>query len=344
MSKWGKSIQIAATYIGTVVGAGFASGQEILAFFTSYGHWGTIGIFLATCLFVWLGYKMMLYSHKIGSKSYESFNNAMFGPIIGRVVNLLVFVTLLGVTTVMLAGSGSVLDEKFGIPYLLGVILTIVLSLMVLSKGLNQLLAVNAIVVPMMLVFSCLILITGDVSNPIPVNGPQTFGFIWKAILYVSFNLAMAQSVLVPIGSHIQDVRILKRAAFLGGAGLGFMLIIAHGAMLTHWDDVHMLDVPLVYITEEWNQMLQLFFILVLYAEIFTTLISNIFGITQQLREIFTVQEHTLYLILFLVSFLFCLIGYSQLLLFFYPLFGYLGLATMLRVSMNFPIPRLRRM
>lgn len=335
MSKWGKSIQIAATYIGTVVGAGFASGQEILAFFTSYGRWGTIGIFLSTILFIWLGYRMMLYAHRMGAPSYESFNNAMFGPVLGKIINLLVFITLLGVTTVMLAGSGSVLDEKFGIPYLLGVILTMLLALLVLQKGLNQLLAVNSIVVPMMLLFSCLVLTSGEIDNPAPEQEPTTYEFIWKAILYVSFNLAMAQSVLVPIGSHIRDIWILRRAAFLGGAGLGFMLLVAHGAMLANWDDVRLMDVPMVTITSEWNDWLQLFFIFVLYAEIFTTLIANIYGITQQLREIFTLKEHTLYVLLFLVSFLLCLIGYSQLLLFFYPLFGYLGLATMLRISLK---------
>ncbi len=342
MSKWGKSIQIAATYVGTIVGAGFASGQEILAFFTSYGRWGTIGIILATILFVWLGYKIMLYSHKLGSPSYESFNKAMFGPVVGRIVNTLVFITLLGVTTVMLAGSGSVLDEKFGIPYLLGVILTIVLSLLVLSRGLNQLLAVNAVVVPMMLIFSCLILLSGETVQTLPVQEPTTYEFIWKAILYVSFNLAMAQSVLVPIGSHVCDVRILKRAAFLGGTCLGFMLLVAHSAMLGNWDDVRLMDIPMVYITEQWNDWLQLFFVLVLYAEIFTTLVSNVFGITQQLLEIFTIDEHTLYALLFIASFLFCLVGYSQLLMFFYPLFGYLGLATMLRVSISLNV-RLRR-
>ncbi|MDO3677624.1 hypothetical protein [Paenibacillus ehimensis] len=31
-------LQIAATYTGTVVGAGFASGQSIMQFFTVYGH------------------------------------------------------------------------------------------------------------------------------------------------------------------------------------------------------------------------------------------------------------------------------------------------------------------
>jgi len=74
--------------------------------------------------------------------------------------------------------------------------------------------------------------------------------------------------------------------------------------------------------------------VFVLYSEIFTTLISNVFGIGQQLRELVNIPESRLYLFLFSSAFVLCLIGYSQLLMFLYPLFGYLGLSTLCRIVM----------
>ncbi len=341
MKLWGKSIQVAATYIGTVVGAGFASGQEILAFFTSYGHAGTIGILAATALFVWLGYKMMLLAHQMRTPSYESFNQQLFGPLIGRTMNVLVFLTLFGVTTVMLAGAGSVLEEQFHIPYLAGTIATLFLALLILRQGLERLLVVNAIVVPSMLLFAILILLEGNADSPLPLAEPNNYVFLWKTVLYVSFNLAMAQSVLIPIGYVIREPVILFRAAVIGGVVLGFMLLVVHTSMLANWDDVRFMDIPILFITDRWNEWLQLFFVFVLYSEIFTTLISNVFGIGQQLREIFDVPETRLYLLLFLAAFSLCLIGYSQLLMFLYPLFGYLGLTTLCRIA--FPLHHLGR-
>ena len=41
-------IKIAFTYIGTVIGAGFASGQEILRFFSVYGAYSIYPILIAT--------------------------------------------------------------------------------------------------------------------------------------------------------------------------------------------------------------------------------------------------------------------------------------------------------
>lgn len=333
MNSWKKSIQIAATYIGTVVGAGFASGQEIIAFFTLYGHTGTLGILLSTVLFVWLGYKMMWLAHHLRTPSYESFNQRLFGNIAGRAINLFVFLTLFGVTTVMLAGAGSILEEQFQIPYLVGSAGTVLIALLILRKGLEQLMAVNAIVVPAMLLFTLLILIDGGATLPLSTEFPHFEGLLWKSILYISFNLAMAQSVLIPIGYSVRDPVVLMRGAILGGICLGFMLIVIHTAMLANWQEVRYLDVPILFITDGWNRWLQLFLVFVLFSEIFTTLISNVFGIGQQMRELFQVPENTSYLSLFGMAFVLCLIGYSELLMFLYPLFGYLGLATLLRIT-----------
>ena len=43
---------IAGAYVGTVVGAGFASGQEVLQFFTYFGLKSILAIALATLLFI----------------------------------------------------------------------------------------------------------------------------------------------------------------------------------------------------------------------------------------------------------------------------------------------------
>ena len=45
------SKESSATYIGTVVGAGFATGREIVEFFTVNGLYGTIGICVSGFLF-----------------------------------------------------------------------------------------------------------------------------------------------------------------------------------------------------------------------------------------------------------------------------------------------------
>ena len=40
-------IKIVMVIMGTLIGAGFASGREIYLFFLEYGYWGIIGIFIS---------------------------------------------------------------------------------------------------------------------------------------------------------------------------------------------------------------------------------------------------------------------------------------------------------
>ena len=49
----------AATYVGTVVGAGFASGQEVLQFFGLLGPSGPLGILLAVAGVLVFGFAVM---------------------------------------------------------------------------------------------------------------------------------------------------------------------------------------------------------------------------------------------------------------------------------------------
>lgn len=127
-----------------------------MQFFTVYGAIGGAGILITTLLFMWIGTKMMVLSHRIRAFSYQELNNFLFGDIFGKAANVLI---LLGVTSVMLSGTGSIFEEQLGLPYQLGIVISIVLSYLVMTKEINGILAVNSLVVPLMLFFTILIAI-----------------------------------------------------------------------------------------------------------------------------------------------------------------------------------------
>ena len=56
--------------IGTMIGAGFASGQEIWLFFNRYGNWGIAGIIVSSCLSGFLIYKVFLVLQKGNLNTY----------------------------------------------------------------------------------------------------------------------------------------------------------------------------------------------------------------------------------------------------------------------------------
>jgi hypothetical protein len=64
--------QVAATYMGTIVGAGFASGQEMLQFFGAFGIWGVMGLALAGYLFYYFGNIILQLGKELKAESRSS--------------------------------------------------------------------------------------------------------------------------------------------------------------------------------------------------------------------------------------------------------------------------------
>src|SRR6476660_2290883 len=88
LSRWSGVFQIAAVYVGTVVGAGFATGKEIVEFFSRFGFFGFISILMSGYLFIVLGSKLMRMAAHIDAKSYQEFNEYLFGKWPSRVINV----------------------------------------------------------------------------------------------------------------------------------------------------------------------------------------------------------------------------------------------------------------
>lgn len=331
LKRTGNVLQIASTYMGTIVGAGFATGQEILQFFTRFGYWGTATIALATALFIWLGTKMMLIAGEIRAKSYEDLNKTLFGDRYGRLISHFMLLILLGVTAVMLAGAGTIFYEHWNVSYQAGLLITIAVSFILLRKGMKAILAVNAIVVPVMLLFTVLVVID-------TFRSPGSEKFItlatdyspWAAwtspFLYTAFNLSLAQAVLVPLGAEIRDRKTIVIGSWIGGIGIGFMLLAGHFALSVHMPGIQQYAIPMGGIARQLGHSVQLIYIFLIFAEIFTTLIADIYGLTLQLQERTKWPRELLTLGVLVICYLASQIGFGPLLSTLYPIFGLISL------------------
>ena len=54
-TDWLNVVKYAGAYIAFIIGSGFATGQEIIQFYTSYGIWGIGSIAISMFLFAWVG-------------------------------------------------------------------------------------------------------------------------------------------------------------------------------------------------------------------------------------------------------------------------------------------------
>lgn len=102
-------LRYAGTYIGAVIGSGFASGQEPLQFFASYGYWGFLGAILVIVLFAWYGYLFMAAGYKLQTSTHQPVLNYLCGNVVGRIFDWILTFFLFGVLAIMISGGGAAL-------------------------------------------------------------------------------------------------------------------------------------------------------------------------------------------------------------------------------------------
>ncbi|WP_239615297.1 YkvI family membrane protein [Cohnella mopanensis] len=338
MKQWAKSVQVALVFIGTVVGAGFASGREVMQFFTRFGHWGPYLIIVSTLFFVWIGAKVMLLSAELKAKSYEDLNKYLFGEKTGRWVSHIMLVVLLGVNAVMLAGAGSVFSEHLNLSYQTGLIVTMFACFMLLRKGMNAILTINTFVVPLMIGFTAFLVFetlkTPNSGHWLMRSSELSPWAAWLSpFLYAAFNLSMSQAVLVPLGASIGDAKLLRRGAWIGGIGIGALLLAGHLALSARMPGIAQFDIPMGGIARELGAWIHWVYVFLIFMEIFTTLVADIYGLTLQLHERTKASPWMLTMILLLLCFLAGQLGFGPLLSTLYPMFGLLSLGWLFLIS-----------
>ncbi|MGG1629082.1 YkvI family membrane protein [Rossellomorea sp. NRS-1567] len=340
MKKLAGSFQIAAVYVGTVIGAGFATGREIVEFFTRFGFVGFIAILLSGYLFITMGTKIMLKSHDIKAKSFEEFNEYLFGKWFSKIMNIVMMIMLIGVSAVMLSGAGAVFQEQLLLPKQVGILLTIGLGFITMMVGIKGLFAVNTFVVPLMIVFN-LFLMVYSVRNAAFLDAFLMIPHAedgWKSVVapfsYVAFNLAMAQAVLVPVAGEVKDRDTIKYGGYLGGFFLTLILISSH-ITLVMIPNVTQYQIPMAVVMKSFVSGFYMIYIIIIYGEIFTSVIGGVFGLEKQLTNYWKGSSLMTFTGIFLVIYSLSFFEYSELLSYLYPLFGYMSLLFIILLWMK---------
>lgn len=342
--------QLAVTYIGTVVGAGFASGQEILQFFSRYGDRALWGLAVTTFLFFWCGAFVMSLGRARGASTFKSVSDHLFGRKLGRFVHISLLVMLFGVTVAMLAGSGALFAEQTGIPFALGALLSALLTVVTLIGGLQGLMTANLIIVPLMMTFITgafgygllwrhdvpLHTVLASAHAPLVIPG----GWLLSAALYVGFNMGLSVTVLIPLGRIPASRATLYLGALLGACGLGAMLFMLHILLASFYPVIAGYEIPIGQLITQLSKTLpggvwtswtlRLGFVAVLWGEIFSTLLSNVYGLSCELSGVFGRSQMVRVCIVLTFAFVFCQVGFAHIVAYTYPVFGYAGLLLVL--------------
>lgn len=333
-----KTLQVAGAFIGTVVGAGFATGQEVFQFFTVYSRYGFAGIFIATFLFCVLGVKLMSLSRRINASSHEDLINAVIGGRTGRFVDWFVTLSFLGVLVVMAAGAGAVAHEQLGLPAIYGSLFMVFISFLTVISGVRNVIRAIGLVVPFLLVAVVGVAVFSISTLPITTEKLEILAatpagvsshWAFTATLYVSYNILLAIAILSPLGVAAYSRRALILGGVLGGLGLGLGILAINLAVISGLPDILNYEVPMIYLASRLSPFLAILYGLILILEIYTTAVSILYGFVVRMGK--NNRQRFIYALAASIGALIASqIGFSQIILTIYPLMGYVGLILIL--------------
>lgn len=336
--------RVAATYVGTVVGAGFASGQETLRFFAAYGKLGLLGILVSTMLFCGYGMIIMDLGRRLKARSHREILHWACGPVFGRIMDGVITVFLGATLAIMVAGGGAVFAEQLGLSRVVGTVLTAGMAGLTILAGMRGIMAANSVVVPLLVTAVALLTLSSIhfhglapiLAKAVPWPGVAPVGsWLVASWLYVGYNLVLSISVLGPLGAEVQDRRTLVLGGLAGGVVLGLLAVVIKLAVSVHMPEISQFEVPMLFLARLHTKPVQWFYTLILWAEIYTTAIACAYGFATRSAEALR-TSYRVVVVLVTGTALFCSgFGFSNLLSLLYPLFGGVTLLVLIALTVT---------
>lgn len=333
-----KTLKIALALVGLTVGAGFASGQEVIQYFLSFGYWGIAGAAIAgLTIAVFSGWVYQLGSYYL-AEDHSAVFRSVSRPWVAKYMDITTMFTLFCIGFVMIAGAGSNLEQQFGFPTWVGSAIMVVLLLLSGLLNIDTLTSVISFITPLLII--CLLgafVITlmhmpDDFShlNELAQQNPHASGtfnnWLITALNYATLVMIMDTSMmLVFAGSHMNPAQAGK-GGLLGGIMFAVLLMILTFILFMNMEDIIGTDMPLLKVFDTMHPAVGVFVSIVIYLMIYNTAVGLLYALGRRLSHDKPGKFRPYYFASVLVGFALSFIGFADLVGWVYPLLGYLGL------------------
>ncbi|MCH5165614.1 MAG: hypothetical protein J1G01_04365 [Clostridiales bacterium] len=258
-----RALSVSMLIIGTMIGAGFASGKEVVTFFGAVPNMfialitGVL-VFCCSALFLFVG-------RRVKKTDIGEVNGVVFGKLrpFADVFMLFNSMTVLGA---MLAGTDSLASEFIDILPVASIVMGL-LCAVIAVKGLSGVIKANAVLVPIMIVFLC---VCSVAAIEFPFRAQTGSINMYSIVLYVSMNMILGGGVLTTV--HKLSPREIILASAIAATVIAALLMCIMGALQSC--AAAYADMPILLIALKNGRIMYFVAIPVIATSIFTTMLS----------------------------------------------------------------------
>ncbi|MCX7841836.1 MAG: hypothetical protein N2489_02015 [Clostridia bacterium] len=325
-------VKVASIYTATIIGAGFASGQEIVQFFSSYYEGGFYGIILAGILFSIIGYTVLDRVYRERIRSYDEFLFPSVGWFLGWVMEIIVCLFMLSLFSIMIAGAAGILTEKLNMPFTLGTVIMSATCLFFILTSIKGVVTLSTVITP--------VLITGIISIGLYIiifKDASVFRFdsavssvtdnwIFSSLIYVSYNSILSVVVMCSLLPYLKTRKVGIAGGIIGGMLLCLIAFILNSAIIMFYPDALSKELPVLSIVGRYSSVVSNVYVIILWMAMLVSAVTSGFCFVERVGSKAPVNRKILAVISCLLVIPMSSLGFSSLIATLYPIFGCAGM------------------
>lgn len=337
------SIQLAFSFVGVFLGAGFVSGQELWQFFACFGPSGIFGFLLSASLCFLVNFALLHLSWKIRCADIGELVLPGDHPFFCTVIDVLQCLLLFGIVVIMVAGASALLHNLTGLAPAICGALFVLIVLPAAMFDLKGMVTAFSVLVPFTgitaVIMGVTILFRQDFQLLPAVGSTSALLPTWwiSGVTYATYNLFGTIGVLVPFAALVPDRKTITRGVGLGTAFLVILTCCILASMIAI-PACGSSELPTAALAAQLHPLLGLSYNLLMGLGMFSSALASIIALIKQASFHWPVlQIHKKgFLLLFLVlAYVLSLAGFGNLISIIYPIFGYISIPFLFMLVRN---------
>lgn len=330
-------VKVIFVMIGTIIGAGFASGREIYIFFNAYNEKGLYGLILSTVLTGMTIYKVL---SLIKENDIKDYNNLLLtinkSKKINKIIKIIINIFLVLSYYIMVAGFSGLLEQEYGIPTIISSIIFTLICYFTLKGNIQRIINANFFLIPILIIIIVIIFFINVNLTEINLfnqNIIQDVKYNWviSSILYSSYNSILLIPILIGLSKNVKDKKsnmIISTICSIITLLLGVFIYLM---LLQSNNNLAIIELPLVYVIKNFGNIYAIIYTYVMIVAIYTSAISAAYGVLENYNNNIK-KYNSMLLIMSILAIPIANIGFANLVNILYPIFGFLGFIQIINI------------
>ncbi|MGC9808123.1 YkvI family membrane protein [Schaalia odontolytica] len=333
-----KYLSVAFAYVGVIIGAGLASGQDLLQYFLSFGSIGFVGIVGVGLLNVLFGGIALQLGSYYRSDNHDEVFERIAHPALRRVIDVVLVFSGFAMGFVMLAGAGANLEQQFGMPAWAGSVLCAVLVVLTAFLDFDRIMKVIGVFTPM-IVLAITVLTVYALARPHPglaeldaiaSRVPPALPNLWlSTINYFALCVVGGIAMAFVLGGSVLRIGEARRAGRVGGIIIALVVGADALALYLNLDRVWDVNVPALEIARSIHPAFAFAYTLIIFALIYNTVFSLFYSTARRFSGGSTTRMRLVLVGVVALGYAASFMGFKRLVGAMYPIIGYLGIALL---------------